>query len=64
MINLKFIHMADMHFDMPFTVLNNRNKLGKKRRLEQREAFRRVIEYIKENSIYSPTSPHIFSRIP
>ena len=50
-MNLKFIHMADMHFDMPFTVLNNRNKLGDKRRLEQREAFKKVIEYIKENEI-------------
>ncbi len=50
-MNLKFIHMADMHFDGPFTVLNNRNKLGDKRRLEQREAFKKVIEYIKENNI-------------
>ena len=50
-MNLKFIHMADMHFDTPFTVLNSRNKLGEKRRLEQREAFRKVIEYIKTNNI-------------
>ena len=48
---MKFIHMADMHFDVPFTVLNNRNKLGEKRRLEQREAFKKVIEYIKNNNI-------------
>ena len=48
---MKFIHMADMHFDIPFTVLNNRNKLGEKRRLEQREAFKKVINYIKENNI-------------
>ena len=48
---MKFIHMADMHFDMPFTVLNNRNKLGEKRRLEQRDAFKKVIEYIKNNNI-------------
>ena len=48
---MKFIHMADMHFDIPFTVLNNRNKLGEKRRLEQREAFRKIINYIKENKI-------------
>ena len=48
---MKFIHMADMHFDIPFTVLNSRNKLGEKRRLEQREAFRKIIEYIKENKI-------------
>ena len=48
---MKFIHMADMHFDIPFTVLNNRNKLGEKRRLEQREALKKVVEYIKENKI-------------
>ena len=48
---MKFIHMADMHFDIPFTVLNNRNKLGDKRRLEQREALKKVINYIKENNI-------------
>ena len=48
---MKFIHMADMHFDIPFTVLNSRNKLGEKRRLEQREAFKKVINYIKENDI-------------
>ena len=48
---MKFLHMADMHFDTPFTVLNNRNKLGEKRRLEQREAFRKIIEYIKNNQI-------------
>ena len=48
---MKFVHMADMHFDGPFTVLNNRNKLGEKRRLEQREAFKKVIQYVKENNI-------------
>ncbi len=48
---MKFIHMADMHFDIPFMVLNNRNKLGEKRRLEQREALKKVVEYIKENNI-------------
>lgn len=48
---MKFVHMADMHFDIPFTVLNNRNKLGEQRRLEQREAFKRIIDYIKENNI-------------
>ena len=31
---MKFIHMADMHFDAPFTVLNTRSKLGEKRRLK------------------------------
>src|SRR5699024_8459443 len=40
-----------MHFDAPFAVLNSRNKLGEKRRLEQREVFRKIIQYIKENNI-------------
>ena len=48
---MKFVHIADMHFDTPFRVLNSRNKLGEKRRLEQREAFRKIINYIKENNI-------------
>ena len=52
---MKFIHMADMHFDAPFTVLNTKNNLGEKRRLEQREAFKRVITYIKQNNI-----PYLF----
>ena len=43
--------MADMHFDIPFTVLNNRNKLGEKRRLEQREAFKKIIDFIKTNNV-------------
>ena len=48
---MKFIHMADMHFDIPFTVLNSRNKLGEKRRFDQRETLKKIIEYIKENNI-------------
>ena len=48
---MKFIHMADMHFDSPFTVLNTRGNLGEKRRLEQREVFKKIIQYIKENQI-------------
>ena len=43
--------MADMHFDAPFTILNTRSNLGEKRRLEQREAFKTIIQYIKENHI-------------
>lgn len=48
---MKFVHIADMHFDAPFTSLNSRENLGDKRRLEQRSAFKRVIDYIKENKI-------------
>lgn len=48
---MKFVHMADMHFDAPFSSLATKNNLGDVRRLEQRNAFRKVIEYIKENKI-------------
>ena len=48
---MRFIHMADMHFDAPFTVLAEKKDLGNKRRLEQREAFKKAIEYIKEENI-------------
>ena len=47
---MKFIHIADMHFDKPFTVLE-KNGLAENRRLEQRNAFHKMIEYIKENNI-------------
>ena len=48
---MKFIHMADMHFDAPFTMLSENGEIGNKRRLEQREAMKKIIEYIKENKI-------------
>ena len=48
---MRFVHIADMHFDIPFTSLNAVENLGEKRRIEQRNAFKKVIEYIKENSI-------------
>lgn len=47
---MNFVHIADMHFDIPFTTLNQKD-LGSKRRLEQREAFKKIIEYIKQNQI-------------
>ena len=47
---MKFVHIADIHFDMPFTVLN-KNDLAENRRLDQRKAFKKVIDYIKENNI-------------
>ena len=47
---MKFVHIADVHFDMPFTVLN-KNGLAEKRRLDQRNVFEKVIKYIKENNI-------------
>ena len=48
---MKFIHMADMHFDAPFSSLAEIKDLGNVRRLEQRSVFKKVINYIKENSI-------------
>lgn len=48
---MKFVHIADMHFDTPFTLLSDRANLGEIRRLDQRKAFKKMIEYIKENSI-------------
>ncbi len=47
---MKFVHIADMHFDVPFTTLN-KNELGNSRRLDQRKALKKIIEYIKENKI-------------
>ncbi len=51
---MKFVHMADVHFDIPFTTLETR-KLSEQRRLEQINAFKKAIEYIKENNI-----PYLF----
>ncbi len=48
---MKFVHIADMHFDSPFINLSDRETLGDIRRLEQRKAFKKVIEYIKQNNI-------------
>ena len=48
---MKFVHIADMHFDSPFVNLSHKEMLGDLRRLDQRKAFKKVIEYIKENKI-------------
>ena len=47
---MKFVHIADMHFDIPFTTID-RKGWGQKRRLEQRETLKKIIEYIKTNNI-------------
>lgn len=52
---MKFVHIADMHFDTPFSLLSSRADLGEIRRLDQRKAFKKMIEYIKENEI-----PYLF----
>ena len=48
---MKFVHIADMHFDSPFTTLSDKGNLGEQRRMEQRKIFKKIIEYIKENNI-------------
>ena len=48
---MKFIHIADIHFDSSFVNLSDKEALGDIKRLEQRKVFKKVIEYIKENSI-------------
>lgn len=48
---MKFIHIADMHFDSPFVNLSDKDIMGDLRRLEQRKVFKKIIEYIKENNI-------------
>lgn len=48
---MKFVHIADMHFDSPFINLSEKELLGDKRRLEQRKIFKKIIEYIKQEKI-------------
>ncbi len=52
---MKFVHIADMHLDSPFTTLNSKGNYGEIRRLDQREALKKIVEYIKENKI-----PYLF----
>jgi len=52
---MKFVHIADIHFDSPFTNLSDKQGLGDIMRLEQRKTFKKVIDYIKENKI-----PYLF----
>ena len=48
---MKFIHMADMHFDAPFVALANEKEFATKRRLEQRRVMKEIIEYIKNEKV-------------
>ena len=52
---MKFIHMADMHFDSAFVNLASKENFAAARRLEQRKVMKDVIDYIKTNSI-----PYLF----
>lgn len=48
---MKFVHIADLHLDSPFTQLSEKGNLGEIRRIEQRNALKKVIKYCKENEI-------------
>lgn len=48
---MKFIHIADVHFDIPFTTLSSTIGAGEERRLDQRKAFKKVIQYCKDHKI-------------
>ena len=48
---MKFIHVADIHFDIPFKTLSDRADLGVERRLEQRKAFKKMIDFARENQV-------------
>lgn len=48
---MKFIHMADVHFDMIFTSLKGNKDLVKRRRIEQKQAFKESIEYARKEDV-------------
>lgn len=47
---MKFVHIADMHFDTSFSQINDAS-LGTLRRVDQRKVFKKVIDYILENDV-------------
>lgn len=48
---MKFVHIADLHLDSAFVNLSSKPDLGTIRRLDQREALKKAIEYIQNNDI-------------
>lgn len=48
---MKFIHFADVHFDMPLLSLNGNRELIKKRRNDQKKAFHDVIQFAKKENV-------------
>ena len=52
---MKFVHIADTHLDSAFNFLTDKADMGYIRRMDQRNAIKRMINYIKENDI-----PYLF----
>jgi metallophosphoesterase len=46
--NMKFVHLADIHLDMPFKLVG---AMGEKRRMMQLDILRQVAEYVNKNKI-------------
>ena len=44
---MRFVHIADIHFDSPFTALTSKRDFGTKRRLEWFREFAARVEEIK-----------------
>lgn len=48
---MKFIHFADVHFDMVFSSLKNNKDLVKKRRINQKQVFKEAINLAKNQEV-------------
>ena len=48
---MKFVQVSDVHFDMPFTTISQKADMGIVRRMDQRIAFNKMIDFIKKNNV-------------
>ncbi len=48
---MKFVHAADMHLDRPFVNLGGNKEMIKRKKLEQKYVFKKLIDYVKSNNI-------------
>ena len=48
---MRFVQVGDIHFDVPFRAISDRAGLGEMRRLEQRKAFKKVIDFSNDNKV-------------
>ncbi len=47
---MKFVHIADVHLDMPFTCFKNNREWIKRRKIEQKYIFRKTIDLVKDEN--------------
>lgn len=48
---MKFVHIADVHFDMPFTSIRYSKKIINQRRIDARNIFYNTINFVKESGV-------------